>query len=347
MSEFEGHVGRTREESTPWWAPPGHARPGAPNIVIVYMDDMGYSDPGCYGSEIDTPHIDALAGRGLLFTHYTTHPICSPARAALLTGRNAHSVGTGWLSNNNAGYPGYSGEIPLDAPTLAETLRAAGYATIMTGKWHNTPTLDTGASGPKHNWPAQRGFDTFYGFLEGETHFFFPSRLQLDNTLLPIDEYPADYYSTDDWTDRGIQTVKELRAATPDKPFLLYIAHNAVHSPLQSKPGDLAKYAGRYDAGWTEVRAARFRRQLESGIAPPNTRLPESDPRAPRWEDTDPADRPLFARHMETYAAMLDCVDQNVGKLVAFLDELGELDNTIIVYSSDNGGTDADRKSVV
>lgn len=341
MSDFKGQVGRTREESSPWWREPRKAPAGAPNIVIVYMDDMGYSDPGCFGSEIDTPHIDTLAAQGLRFTHFTTHPICSPARAALLTGMNAHAVGTGWLSNNNAGYPGYSGEIPLEAATLAETLRAGGYETIMTGKWHNTPTEDTKAAGAKHNWPTHRGFDTFYGFLDGETHFFFPSRLQLNNQLLPIDEYPRDYYSTDDWTERGIQYVKELRASSPDKPFFLYIAHNAVHAPLQSKPEDLEKYRGRYDGGWTEARAARHQRQLGMGLIPPGTRLADSDPRVPPWQDTDPADRPLFTRHMETYAAMLDCVDQNVGRLVAFLEDLGELDNTIILFSSDNGGTDA------
>ncbi len=341
MDEFKGRIGRTRDESTPWWPARPGAPKGAPNIVIVYMDDMGYSDPGCYGSEIDTPHIDALAGRGLLFTHYTTHPICSPARAALLTGMNAHAVGSGWLSNNNPGYPGYSGEIPLDAPTLAETLRAAGYETIMTGKWHNTPTLDTVPSGSKHNWPSQRGFDTFYGFLDGETHFFFPSRLQLDNHLLPIDEYPRDYYSTDDWTDKAIEYLKTLRASSPTKPFFLYIAHNAVHAPLQAKPDDLVKYRGRYDAGWKAVREARFRRQLARGLVPAGTRLPASDPRVPAWDATDRADRPLFARHMEAYAAMLDCVDQNLGKLTTFLDTLGELENTIVVFSSDNGGTDA------
>ena len=341
MNEFHGKIGRTREESTPYWTERENAKPGSPNIVIIYMDDMGWSDPGCYGSEIDTPHIDALAERGLLFSHYTTHPICSPARAALLTGRNSHAVGTGWLANNNAGYPGYSGEIPLDQPTLAETLRAAGYETIMTGKWHNTPTPDTVTGGSKHNWPSQRGFDSFYGFLDGETHFFFPSRLQVDNTLLPIDQYPQDYYSTDDWTDRAIQRIKELRASAPAKPFLAYIAHNAVHAPLQSKPDDLAKYYGRYDSGWSEARRRRFERQRELGLIPPNTQLPASDPRVPNWDDTDPADRALLTRHMETYAAMLDCVDQNVGKLVDFLRELGELDNTIIMFSSDNGGTDA------
>ncbi|MFN8524546.1 MAG: arylsulfatase [Chloroflexota bacterium] len=339
--EFQGVIGRTREESSPWWPERQGAAEGAPNIVVIYMDDMGYSDPGCFGSEIDTPNIDALAARGLRFNQYTTHPICSPARAALLTGRNAHAVSTGWLSNNDPGYPGYRGEIPLDCPTIAETLRAAGYETIMTGKWHNTPTLDAVPSGPKHNWPAQRGFNTFYGFMDGETHFFFPADIRLNNQRLPMDEYPPGYYSTDDWMDRGIQYVKELRASSATKPFFLYVANNAVHAPLQAKPDDLARYRGRYDAGWNAIREARFQRQKALGLIPQDARLAPSDPQVPAWDEIDPADRALLARHMETYAAMLDCADQNVGKLVRFLEQIGELDNTIIVFTSDNGATDA------
>ncbi len=338
---FKGRIGRTREESTPVWAPRPPVPRGAPNVVIVYMDDMGFSDPGCFGGEIDTPHIDALAARGLRFNHYTTHPLCSAARAALLTGSNAHAVGTGWLANNNAGYPGYSGELPLDAATMAETFRAAGYETIMCGKWHNTPTHDCVPGAPKSSWPTSRGFDTFYGFMDGEAHFFFPAQLMMGQQLVPIDTYPRDYYTTDDWTDKSIQFVKELRASAPDKPFLLYLAHNAVHAPLQAKAEDLAKYRGRYDAGWTAVRQARMRKQIAMGLIPPDTRLPASDPRVTGWEATDPADRAMLAKHMEAYAAMLDCVDQNLGKLVTFLGALGELDNTIIVFSSDNGGTDA------
>jgi arylsulfatase A-like enzyme len=207
-SGFQGKIGITRAESKPWWPEPRHAPTGTPNIVIVYMDDMGYADVGCFGSEIDTPHIDALAARGLRFNHYTTHPICSPARAALLTGRNAHAVGTGWVANNHAGFPGYSGALPLDAATLAETLRAQGYTTIMVGKWHNTPNYLTLPSSPKDSWPSQRGFDYFYGFLGGETNFFFPSRLMLGNALLPIDTYPDGYYTTDDWTDKAIGFVR-------------------------------------------------------------------------------------------------------------------------------------------
>lgn len=339
--EFGGKIGRTREESTPWWPERKEARPGSPNIVIIYMDDMGWSDPGCFGSEIDTPHIDALAARGVRLTHYTTHPICSPARAALLTGCNAHAVGSGWLANNHPGYPGYSGEIPQDAATLPETLRAGGYETIMVGKWHNTPAADNVPGGSKHNWPSQRGFDTFYGFMDGETNHFFPARLMLGNQVLPVDEYPRDYYTGDDWMNQGIRFVEELRESNPSKPFFLYVANNAMHGPLQAKPADMAKYQGTYDAGWTEARKARHRRQIEMGLIPPDTSLPPSDPRSKQWTDTDPVNRPLYARHMEAYAGMLDNADQNVGKLVAFLEQIGELDNTIILFSSDNGGTDA------
>ena len=162
---FPGKIGRTREDSEPHWTIPARAPKGSPNVLIVFMDDLGWSDIGCYGSEIATPNIDALADRGLRFNHYTTHPICSPARAALLTGRNAHSVATGWLVNNNPGFPGYSGRIPLEAPTIAETLKAAGYATAMVGKWHNCVNGAT----PNDTWPTARGFDRFYGFLEGAT----------------------------------------------------------------------------------------------------------------------------------------------------------------------------------
>ena len=211
----------------------------------------------------------------------------------------------------------------------------------MTGKWHNSPTIDCTPGGNKRSWPCQRGFDHFHGFMEGETHFFFPTQLMHDNQVADIDAFPRDYYCTDDWADRGIRYVKDLRASDPEKPFLLYVAHNAVHAPLQAKPTDLAKYRGRYDAGWNALREARHRRQIEMGLIPPGTRLPPSDPRVPRWEDTDPADRALFTAHMEAYAAMLDCVDQTVGRLRAFLEEIGEAENTIIVFTSDNGATDA------
>jgi arylsulfatase A-like enzyme len=334
---FPGRIGRTRAESEPHWNLPVRPAPGSPNIIMVFMDDMGWADVGCYGSEIATPNIDALAARGIRFTHYTTHPICSPARAALLTGRNAHSVATGWLSNNNPGFPGYFGDIPLDAPTIAETLRAAGYATVAVGKWHNS----TDGVSPNPTWPTHRGFDRFYGFLEGETSYFFPARIVCNNIVAPIDEYPPGYYATNDWMDKAIEFVTEIRNADPARPLFLYVANNAVHGPLQAKQADLARYRGRYDDGWDALRNARFQRQIEMGLVPAGTRLSDRDPAVPAWDEVPAEQKRLFARHMETYAAMLDCADQNIGRLVAFLEELGELANTIFVFSSDNGGTNS------
>jgi arylsulfatase A-like enzyme len=336
-ASFPGIVGRTRAESTPYWPTPAHAQKGAPNVVLIFMDDLGWSDIGCYGSEIATPHIDALAARGVRFNHYTTHPICSAARAALLTGRNAHAVASGWLTNNDPGYPGYSGVMPLEAPTIAETFRAAGYATAMVGKWHNSP----GTTFPDHTWPTQRGFERFYGFLNGQSSYFHPASLMSDNTPVALDAYPEGYYATDDWMEKGLAFIAELRNASATKPFLLYVANNAVHSPLQAKAADIAKYLGVYDAGWDVMRERRFQRQNELGIIPADARLAPREPNVPAWEDV-PADRQqLFARHMAVYAAMLDCVDQNVGRLVSFLTEREELENTIIVFTSDNGGTGA------
>lgn len=334
---FPGTVGRTREESTPWWPVAQRAKAGSPNIVIIYMDDMGYSDLGCYGSEIATPHLDAIAARGLRFNHYTTHPICSSARAALLTGRNAHAVATGWLANNNPGYPGYFGDLPMDAATLPEALRGAGYATVGVGKWHNS----TNGAVPNETWPTGRGFERFYGFLEGETSFFYPARLMHNNMVVPMDSYPPDYYSTDDWTDQSIRFVKEIRHDQPQRPFFLYIAHNAMHGPLQAKEVDIAKYRGHYDAGWDVLRQQRLDKQIALGLVPPDTRLPPSDPTIPAWSSLPAEERAMYVKHMETYAAMLDCVDQNTGRLVSFIESLGELDNTIFIVSSDNGGTHA------
>ena len=334
---FPGRIGRTREESEEHWVTPVRARPGSPNVVVIFMDDLGWSDIGCYGSEIATPNIDALAERGVRLNHYTTHPICSPARAALLTGRNAHSVASGWLAQNTPGFPGYSGEIPLDAPTVAETFKAAGYATAMVGKWHNSPNSAT----PNSAWPTFRGFDRFYGFLTGETGYFFPARIMNNTTVADIDEYPDGYYATDDWTDKAIGFLTDIRNQAPGQPFLLYVAYNAVHSPLQAKEADLLRYRGRYDEGWDVLRERRLARQKTLGIVPPDTRLSERDPAVPAWDGLPAEQQRHFARYMEAYAALLDCTDQNIGRLVAHLERQGELDNTVVVFASDNGGTGA------
>jgi arylsulfatase A-like enzyme len=335
---WQGRIGRTLQESTPWWAPRAGAPAGAPDIVVLLLDDLGYSDFGCFGAEIRTAAIDRMAKRGVRFANYTTVPMCTPARAALLTGKNPHAVGCGWLTFNDPGFPGYrAGEMTRDTPTLAEILKANGYSTYMVGKWHNTPDHATSSSSDRSSWPLARGFDRFYGFLGGETHYFAPSQLVEDNTLLDHDAYRAGYYCTDDWTDKAIAMVKEHVTSSPGKPYFLYFAHNAPHAPLHAKAEDLARYRGVYDGGWDLVREARVRHQVEEGIFERAPALAPHSPGVPRWDDVDPARRDLMARYMELYAAVVDNIDQNVGRLMDTLEALGRLDNTLVLITSDNG----------
>lgn len=335
---WQGRIGRTLQDSTPWWAPRPGAPAGAPDIVVFLLDDLGFSDFGCFGAEIRTAAIDRMARRGLRLANYTTVPMCTPARAAFLTGKNPHAVGCGWLTFNDPGFPGYrGGEMTRDTPTLAEILRTNGYSTYMVGKWHNTPEHATTSSSDRSSWPLARGFDRFYGFLGGETHYFAPSQLVEDNALLDHDGYRDGYYCTDDWTDKAIAMVKEHASSSPRRPFFLYFAHNAPHAPLHAKEDDLARYRGAYDAGWDAVRESRVRRQVEEGIFAQAPALAPHSPNVPRWDDVEADRRDLMARYMELYAAIVDNIDQNVGRLLDTLETLGRLDNTLLLITSDNG----------
>lgn len=335
---WRGVIGRTLDQSTPWWPARCSAPAGAPDIVVFLLDDLGFSDFGCFGAEIRTAAIDRMAQRGIRFANYTTVPMCTPARAALLTGKNPHSVGCGWLTFNDPGFPGYqAGEMTRDTPTLAEVLKSNGYSTYMVGKWHNTAEHATTSSSDRSSWPLARGFDRFYGFLGGETHYFAPSQLVEDNTLLDHESYRDGYYCTDDWTDKAIAMVKEHASSAPGKPFFLYFAHNAPHAPLHAKAEDLARYRGVYDAGWDAVRAARVGRQVEEGIFAQAPSLAPHSPNVPAWTAVAPDQRELMARYMELYAAVVDNIDQNVGRLLDTLESLGRLDNTLVLITSDNG----------
>jgi arylsulfatase A-like enzyme len=335
---YQGTIGRTLAESSPWWPEARRAPDGAPNVVVVLLDDLGFADFGCYGAEIRTPHIDALAAGGLRFSNYTTVPMCTPARAALLTGRNPHAVGCGWLTFNLPGYPGYqAGEISRDAPTLAELLRANGYSTYAAGKWHNTADYNVLPSAARDSWPVQRGFDRFYGFLGGETHYFAPAQLVCDNAFVDCDGYRAGYYCSDDFTDTAIGWLKAHVSASPDKPFFLYLPYNAPHAPLHAKEEDLARYAHCYDEGWDRARSARVARQRAMGLHAREWRLPSRSSGVPAWDSLDADARRLHARFMALYAAVVDNVDQNIGRVVACLSALGKLDDTLIVVTSDNG----------
>jgi arylsulfatase len=307
-----------------------------PNVVIILADDMGFSDIGCYGSEIPTPHLDALAADGLRFSQFYNTARCSPTRAALLTGLHPHQAGMGTLAEDPgkrapAGdAPGYQQYLNDRCLTLAEALKPAGYRAYMAGKWH------LGYHG-EEKWPRQRGFDRFYGIISGASSYFTPKDprgLTLDNTPLAT---PADpgYYTTDAFTDHALEFVRDHPS---DTPFFLYLAFTAPHWPLHAREEDIAKFTGRYRAGWDRLRETRFARQQELGVVPPNARLSPRDDGARAWEDLSPQEQTQLDYRMAVYAAQVHRMDHNVGRVVALLRERGELENTLILFLSDNGG---------
>jgi arylsulfatase len=306
-------------------------------------DDVGYSDVGCYGSEIPTPNIDRLAAEGLRYRDYHATPMCSPTRASLLTGLEPHRAGVGHVAHSDPGFPGYAMELTPLAPTLPALLRDAGYQTLMVGKWHLTKDSQVNDAGDRSSWPLQQGFDRYYGFLDAFTNFHQPHRLIEDNHAVQVDRYPDDYFVTDDLTDHAISMVRESVASDPDKPFFLYFAQAAVHAPLQAPAADIARHAEVYHEGWDEFRRRRYERQVELGVIPPDAELAprnhEPGDEVTAWDDLDDDRRRLFARYMAVYAALIDNLDQNLGRFRAALEELGVWDDTLFVFTSDNGGS--------
>ncbi|MDE0579976.1 MAG: arylsulfatase [bacterium] len=340
---FEGTVGKIMATSESWWPPRPTPPAGAPNIVVVLADDLGYSDVSCYGSEIATPAIDELAATGVRYTNFHVTPLCSPTRAALLTGLNSHHVGVGFVANADPGFPGYASELPHNQSTMAEMLKASGYATMAVGKWHLCKETDLSIAGDNHSWPLQRGFDQFYGFLEALTNFHHPHLMYEGNSPIDIAEYPEGYYLTDDLTDRACRMIREVKATDPQKPFFLYYAHGAVHAPLHAKAEDIARHRGNYDKGWDQLREERLARQIELGVVPPGTELPprnfEPDEDVAAWDSYPEGERRVMARYMEVYAAMVESIDDSVARIRAELEAIGQLDNTIFVFTSDNGAS--------
>lgn len=329
--------------SEPSWPERPTAPRGAPNIVVVLVDDVGFADLGCQGSEIATPHLDRLAAEGVQFTNFHSAPMCSPTRAALLTGLNPHRAGVGHVAQDDPGFPGYRAELADDVVTMAETLRDEGWATFCVGKWHLCRDADTSAAGPMHSWPVQRGFERFYGILDAFTNLHHPHQLVSDNSHLDIDTYPDSYNLTDDLTDTAIAMIRQRHAVRPDQPFLMYLAHPAAHAPLHARASDIERYDGVYECGWDEIRARRHARQIELGIVAPGTALPprnaEPGDEVPAWDDLDDDRRRLFAAYMATFAAAVDHLDQSIGALRHALTEMGTWDNTIVVFMSDNGAS--------
>lgn len=330
-------IGNTRAESTPSW-PAGPDATG-PNLVIVLLDDVGFSDFGCYGSEIDTPVIDGLAASGLRYTSFHTTAMCSTTRASLLTGRNHHDVGMGCLANFDSGFPGYRGKIAAEVPTLAEVLRLAGYRNYLVGKWHATRLTETGPSGPFDGWPLGRGFDRFYGFLDAETDQYSPELVRDNSHIAAPGNHASGYHLTEDLIDQGLAFLKGHEANSPTVPWFLMVNPGACHAPHQAPKDLIDKYAARFAHGWDDVRAARLSRQIESGIVPAGTTLPPRNDRVQPWADHAPDEQRLFARLQGAYAAMLEHTDIHLGRLMQHLDDSGQADDTIVMVLSDNGAS--------
>ncbi len=310
--------------------------PRRPNIVVILADDLGYSDLGSYGGEIETPNLDRLASGGVRFTRFYVTPRCSPTRAALLTGRYPHEVGVGHL-NGDWGRPGYRGELAPEAATLAELLRPGGYGTYMSGKWHlaNNPRLDgtQPSAEDRRSWPRARGFDRFFGTIRGSGSFYQPSSLVRDDRFVEAGE---DFFYTDATTSEAVGFLDDHFAEDPSRPFFLYLSYTAPHWPLHAPEGDVRKVAGRYDAGWDALRAARRERMVELGMVRADWPLAPRDPRAAAWDGA--GHRAWEARRMEVYAAMVERMDSSIGRVLAALERQGVLDDTLIVFLSDNGG---------
>ena len=306
---------------------------------MIVLDDVGFADLGCYGSDVDTPNIDALAGGGLRFNGFHTTTLCSPSRACLLTGRNHHSVGMSMVAEWDTGYPNSRSRITPSAATIAELLRDAGYATFAVGKWHLAPPHEITQAGPFHNWPLGKGFDRFYGFLGGYTDQFHPELVQ-DNTIITPPARPEDgYHLSEDLVDHAISFLTDHVGLAADRRFFLYLPFGACHWPLQVPADYVEKYRGRYDAGWDEMRAERFARQREMGIVPDSAGLPPLNDHVHPWDSLGDDERRVAARLQETYAGFLDHTDTQIGRVVVFLESNGLRDDTVIVLLSDNGAS--------
>lgn len=335
-----GTIGRTIADSSPHWPDvEGSRGTDRPNVLVVLFDDVGFSDFGCYGGDARTPTIDAIAERGVRFSGFHTTAMCSTTRAALLTGRNHHSVGVGCLANFDSGYPGYRGKIARTAGTLPEILRANGYRNYMVGKWHVTPLHETGPTGPTDGWPLARGFDRFYGFLDAETDHYSPETVR-DNTLVPPPGTFADgYHLTADLVDEAIGMLADHAAAAPDIPWFSYVALGACHAPHQAPKELIDEYEAEFAQGWDVARERRLARQIADGLVPADTELPPRNERVKPWDDLDDDTRRVAVRLQSAYAAMLDHADQQLARLVGFLETTEQLDDTVIIVLSDNGAS--------
>jgi len=340
--KFNGIIGQTYKDSTPDKIPLIKAPAGAPNVLLIMIDDSGFGQWGTFGGQVPTPNLDRLAQEGISYTRFHTTALCSPTRAAFLTGRNHHSAGTGVITELGSGYPGYSGQIPKSEAMGAEILRQNGYSTAFFGKNHNIPDWETSISGPFDRWPGMQGFDHFYGFIGGEANQWQPA---LYNGNEPVEmEVPkgreADYTLNENLADKAIQYIHQEKSVTPDRPFFIYYAPGATHAPHHVPESWIAKFKGQYDQGWDKYREETFQRQLKLGVIPPDTKLTPRTPEIPAWDSLTPDQKKVEARLMEVFAAFTAQTDHEVGRILDSIRDLGQSDNTLVMWEiGDNGAS--------
>lgn len=332
---------RLQDSKMAWPKDPKRLPDGAPNILIVLIDDVGFGVADTFGGEVKTPTLSKLAKEGIRYNAFHTTSICSPTRAALLTGRNHTRVGSGTIAERAVAFDGYTGVIPKEAATLAEVLKEYGYHTSAFGKWHNTPSTETTAMGPKDRWPNGYGFEYFYGFLAGETSQYEPRLVENYNFVEPPHDDPS-YHLTVDMKDKALAWIDEHQSFAPDKPFLMYWAPGAVHGPHHVFPEWADKYKGKFDGGWDAYRERVFKRQLEMGIIPKGTKLTPRDKTMAAWDSIPANQRKFQTRLMEVFAGFVEHTDHQVGELVAGLEARGLRDNTLIFYIFGDNGSSAE-----
>jgi arylsulfatase A-like enzyme len=338
---FGGTINLSAKSSKPWWPPRVVPPKGAPNVLLIMTDDQGYGVSGTFGGVIPTPAMDRVAKMGLRYTQFHSTALCSPTRAALITGRNHHSVGFGIISEQSTGYPGYDSVIGPESATIGTILKHNGYATSWFGKNHNTPSYQYSAAGPFDQWPIGMGFEYFYGFMGGETDQWTPYLFQNTTQVFPwIGK--SDYNLTTDLADEAINHMQRLNAAAPEKPFFVYYVPGGTHSPHQPKEEWIKKFKGKFDMGWNELREQIFANQKRLGVIPPNTKLTPWPDELPKWDTLSAEDKKLFAREAEVFAAYAAYTDHEIGRVIQAVEDMGKLDNTLIIYISGDNGTSAE-----
>jgi len=333
--EFKGKIAKSYEESQEWWPEPVRPPKGAPNVIIFLLDDVGFAQVGSFGGLIETPNIDRLAENGLRYNNFHTTALCSPSRATLMAGRFPHSIGLGSHALTAMGFPGYNAMVPPSAKSVANYLQEAGYINYALGKWDHTPLYEVSQVGPFDRWPSGEGFNHAYTFMAADVHQFIP--------VMWNDHTPEPYRKTEhldkDLADRAINWITGHKSIQPDLPFMMLWASGSMHSPHHAPPEYRAKYRGKFDMGWDKARARIFENQKRLGIIPKDTKLTERIDQIKAWDSLEDEEKQLYARQMEVFAAQMEHVDAQIGRVLENLERIGELDNTLIFVTSDNGAS--------